>query len=287
MLGPARDEMKWSVIVAANSDEVLQECLLSSPDITKVQQIIVKRGFASAGLAYNSGLEKVKTDVVVLAHQDVFLPRGWANVLAQAVEAVSAMDPCWAVLGTFGIGSDRQTAGYVYSTGLKCFVGAPFSEPVEASSLDEMVLVLRRSSGLRFDPQLPGFHFYGTDICLEAMRKGMRSYIVPAVCLHNSNGIRYLPVSFWHAYLYMRRKWWGELPVRTPCTEITRLCMPMIGYFLEWPFWYIAHGHKVGRRLKTPELAWDDLSRKKPMTNETSAVSAASCRPCDRNRSVQ
>ena len=35
-------------------------------------------------------------------------------------------------------------------------------------SFDELLIVLRRDSGLRFDEGLPGWHMYGTDIVQTA-----------------------------------------------------------------------------------------------------------------------
>ncbi len=65
-----------------------------------------------------------------------------------------------------------------------------------ASVLDELLLVIRRSSGLSFDDGLPSFHLYGADICLQAQMGGMKSYIITAFCIHNSNGVRYLSLEY-------------------------------------------------------------------------------------------
>ena len=132
------------------------------------------------------------------------------------------------MLGVVGISREKEVAGHCYSTGLRSVVGQAFAEPIEAESLDEVVLVMRRSSGLRFDEQLPGFHFYGTSICLEAEARDMKSYIVPAFCVHNSNGVTHFPPDFWRAYFYLRREWWTRLPVRTTCTTITKGYAPFL-----------------------------------------------------------
>jgi len=87
--------------------------------------------------------------------------------------------------------------------------------------------VVRRSSGLRFDEQLPGFHLYGTDICLQAESRQLGCYIIPAFCLHNANGVTRFPREFWRAWFYLRRKWWQYLPVKTCCTTITKWCTPV------------------------------------------------------------
>jgi hypothetical protein len=218
----------WSLIVAVNDDRVLHSSLLASPALGDNCQIILRRGYTSAGQAYNSGLAEARHDLVVLAHQDVYLPAEWPAALAAALAHLEETDPAWGVLGPFGVSSSTpaEYRGFCYSTGIG-MLGEPFSLPIPAFSLDELLLVVRRSSGLRFDEDLPGFHLYGTDICLQAQRFGMASYIVPAFCIHNANGIRRLPRPFWDAWFYLRKKWWSRLPVVTCCTEITRGCYPV------------------------------------------------------------
>jgi hypothetical protein len=220
----------WSLIVAVNNESVFRGTLLASPAIDSKCQVIAKRGFTSAGVAYNAALTEASNEVVVFAHQDVYLPRNWRRNLDHALGQLATKDPTWGVAGVFGITQSNvpEHRGHCYSTGLKAVLGKGFSAPIEAQSLDELVLVVRRSSGLSFDDELPGFHLYGTDICLQAATKEMKSYIVPAFCVHNSNGVKYYPLDFWRAYFYLRRKWWPRLPVTTCCTRITKWCLPAL-----------------------------------------------------------
>jgi hypothetical protein len=217
----------WSLVVAVNDDRVFRNSLLASPAVNDKCQVIVKRGYSSAGAAYNAGLAEARHDVVVFAHQDVYLPAAWLNQFDCALQQVARFDPAWGVLGAFGVTRSGEFHGYCYSTGLQRVLGAPFSAPIATRSLDELLLVVRRSSGLRFDESLPGFHLYGTDICLQAEAQDLGNYIISAFCIHNANGIRYLPVDFWRAYFYLRRKWWKVLPVTTCCTSITKWCVPV------------------------------------------------------------
>ncbi len=219
----------WSLVVAVNNERVLQQTLLASPVIDGRCQVIMKRGFPCAGKAYNAGIAEARHDIMVFAHQDVYLPDDWITNLERALTQLESQDPNWAVLGVFGAtkGHAAELRGYCYSTGLRAFLGAPFPKPIAAQSLDELALVVRRSSGLRFDEDLPGFHLYGADICLQAEARAIGSYIVSAFCIHNANGIRYLPMDFWRAYFYLRRKWWPVLPVTTCCTTLTKWCVPV------------------------------------------------------------
>lgn len=220
---------QWSLVVSANNDRVLRNTLLASPAIDARCQVIVERSYASAGAAYNAGLDKVRGDIAVFAHQDVYLPAAWISSLSRSIEQLRMWHVKWAILGAFGVTRDAPPVlrGHCYSTGLGQILGKPFSAPIPARTLDELVLIVRRSSGVRFDEQLPGFHLYGADICLSAEAQGMGSFIVPAFCIHNSNGIRRLPKEFWRAYFYLRRKWRADLPISTCCTTITRECLPM------------------------------------------------------------
>jgi hypothetical protein len=138
-------------------------------------------------------------------------------------------------------------------------LGQPFQAPRACISLDEALLVIRRSSGLSFDEQLPGFHLYGTDICLAARQKKMNSYIIPAFCIHNTAGLKFLPWAFWRAYLYMRKKWWQQLPVKTPCTVITRLPAQIVEDPLRSAYSAYLKRRNVGKRVPDPHSLYREL----------------------------
>jgi hypothetical protein len=256
--GDADEIGHWSLIVAVKDKVVLKNTLLRSPAIDSRCQVITKLDYSSAAKAYNDGTSEANNETLVFVHTDVYLPEGWLNALARSLNILARIDPHWGVLGVCGISKTGDMAGHVYSTGSRTMFGEPFEGLVEAISLDELLLVTRRSASLRFDEHLPGFHLYGTDICQEASRRGMKSYIMSAFCIHNSNGVRSLPFSFWRAYFYLRRKWWSELPVRTCCTELTK------GY---WLFIRSLRTHirqlilptKVGTRCSDPEKLYRDL----------------------------
>jgi hypothetical protein len=218
----------WTLIVASNDEAVLNSTLLASPCIDSRCQVIVKRGFRSAAQAYDAGLAEAQHDTVVFAHQDVYLPEAWLRNLQRSVQHLTHQDSNWGVLGVFGVSATQEFVGHCYSTGLGQMLGGPFPAPVPVSSLDELVLIIRRSSGLSFDKQLPGFHLYATDLCLRAQHIGMHNYVIPAFCIHNSNGLRYYPRSYWHAYMYLRSKWRHRLPVKTCCVTISKWCKPML-----------------------------------------------------------
>lgn len=201
---------------------------MASPDSTAIREVLTQRGFSSAAAAYNDALARCHGEVAILLHQDVYLPPGWLHQFQSQLAALENRDPDWGVVGLYGVDRGGQHRGHVYCTGQMSQLGGNFNAPIEVASLDELLLVVRPASGLRFDESIRGYHMYGTDICLEAIRRGKKAYVLDAPCLHNTNPYQILPWDFWRAYLQMRRKWWRELPVHTTCTSITRLCLPML-----------------------------------------------------------
>ena len=253
------------MIVAFNNDQTLRQNLLASPAIGDKCQVITKQGFSCAGQALNAGIAEAAHEVMVFAHQDIILPPGWTSDLDRAISILSEEDPNWGVVGMAGVENNprQEFRGYCYSTGLRTILGQPFPKPVAVASLDEIVLVVRRSSGLKFDEKLPGFHLYGTDMCLEAKRRGMQSYVASAFCIHNTNGIQYLPADFWRGYFYLRDKWFGELPVQTCCTTITKWCAPAMDRIARDLAHRAFSPRKVGRRWEDVEALRESVLRER------------------------
>jgi hypothetical protein len=271
--------MQWSIISAVNSEKTLESCLLKSPGIQSATDIILQRGYPSAATAYNAAIRRANTDLLVFLHQDVYLPADWFDSLQKVLAVLALQDPNWGVLGVWGVTTSNGRAGYVYWNGLPCqrdvaFDGSPLGETreslscarnrpfagvVEVTSLDEVVLIFRKSSGLQFDESLPGYHLYGTDICLEARQRGMKSYAISAFCIHNTNIGNMLPWQFWKSYLFMRKKWKQELPVITPCAEITRGCWPMVRWNVIRFLNLLRRKHKAVGRVPDPGKLYDEM----------------------------
>jgi glycosyltransferase involved in cell wall biosynthesis len=245
--------MKWSLISAVNDRSILTNSLLGSSVHKEAHEFIQQEGFRNASSAYNAAINDATGDYLVFAHQDIYLPNGWNESLCNAIHWLGRNSPNWGVLGVFGVNDRANSVGHVYSTGLGRPVGKPFREPSKVSTLDEIILIIRRDSGLSFDSALPGFHLYGTDICLEARSRGFPCYAFPGYCIHNTNGISYLPVSFWKAYFFLRRKWRAVLPVATPCTQITWSAFPMVRSMLRSFYSHTLRGRKPGKRVQKPE----------------------------------
>jgi Glycosyltransferase like family len=251
--------MKFTIASAVNNDEILRSCLMASPDIKEAGEVILQRGYASAALAYNAAIASAQNDVIVLIHQDVYLPSGWFQGLESSLKKLSLQDPQWGVLGVYGITSSGKYHGNLYCNANQSILGQPIQEPREVGTLDEIVLILRKSSGLRFDEGLKEFHLYATDICLTARQQSMRSYVVPGFCVHNANEYGMFPRSFWRGYFYLRSKWKACLPIKTPCVEIEHSLWPIVRKNV-WRFcWLKAKRKKLARRVDNPAKIYEQI----------------------------
>jgi hypothetical protein len=219
---------------------VLNNNFLASPCFARPHshQIIVKADSKSASVAYNEAIDEAANELVVLAHYDMIFPDSWISQLAQALELLGRVDPTWGVLGCYGVTADSRGQGRIYQQGMG-LIGEAIEQPVPVQTLDEIVLIIRKSSGLRFDERLPHFHLYGADICLNAARMNMRCYAIPAFCIHNTNHYLVLPKEFYECYHHFRRKWKESLPVQTTCIRATR-----------------SNGSYYIRRLQEARLKW-------------------------------
>ena len=242
-------------VVAVNNREVFQENFLASPCFQELHdyQLLVQEGFSSAPKAYNDAIEKSSNDLIVFCHQDILLPANWWLQVEEALKHLQAMDPGWGVVGSYGKTQDGRGWGHVYSSG-RNIIGEPLKQPVPIQTLDEIVLILRKSSGLRFDDHLPHFHLYGADICLRAAQSGMKSYAISAFCIHNTVQPLVLPREFYRCCKHIRTVWKSYLPIQTTCIRITNFNLPVYGRRLREV--YLRHIRRKeigGKRVPNPQ----------------------------------
>ena len=240
--------------IAVNDRETFETSFLASPCLKPPQdhEILVQSNFPSAALAYNDAIDRAQSDLIVFCHQDILLPEGWLRRLQNTLDSLEKTDSNWGVLGPYGNTKDGRGWGHVYSSGLGV-IGELLPRPVEIQTLDEIVLILRKSSGLRFDDSLPHFHFYGTDICLRAERMGMKSYAISAFCIHNTSQILVLPDEFYECARHIRRVWRNSLPIQTTCVRLTRFGSPVLRRRLrEFYLEHFRHKKYGGMRVADP-----------------------------------
>jgi hypothetical protein len=180
-------------------------------------------------------------------------PPNWIAVLFEQISLIEKTNKNWGVLGTFGVAKNGMFAGHLIdpSGHFHCL---PLS--AEVQSFDEHCLITRKDRALRFDEELSGFHFYGADICLEAMAKGMTNYAVDVCVEHLSLGK--VDDSFITAVDGLYRKWRHKNPplpvIQTTC-KMCRLQGGLIGIVA----YRLARFERNRRRKKIKELIKNGL----------------------------
>lgn len=225
-LGTLHETTPYTLCVGVTSHmkAIVDKNLRLSPDVQSGGLRLEEEYNApSAGAGYNSILDRSSEDIVIFAHHDVYFPAGWLSLLNERLNELQQHDTEWAVLAPFGIGKqDNQFYGPLWSSSLGSIIGRVALAPIETSSIDEAVIIVRRGSGLRFDETLPGFHLYGSDIVHSAMQRNMKSYVMALPLVHNDGFKPFLDQSFEDAFNHQHRKWRDHLPISTPVTKITR-----------------------------------------------------------------
>ncbi len=230
--GLTRGVVPLSFVVGVSDDEILSKNLMASPCVAAAgspHQVIVVRDGLNVVDKLNRGLALAEYEWVVCLHQDVWLPAGWDLVLAQQIKAAELRFGTIGMAGVYGIGDvvrsgdpagplSAERIGWVVDRGRTLNDGPGL--PARVATLDELLLVVRRDSPLRFDPAL-GFHLYGADLCVQARECGLAAVALGALCHHNSRHIG-LGEGFHESAAVFARKWKHRLPVATPCVIIDR-----------------------------------------------------------------
>jgi hypothetical protein len=139
----------------------------------------------SAPSAYNYALKNKDAELFVFVHQDVVFPEKWLESLVAQIKQVEKNDKNWGVLGIMGVTRNGRFAGHIIDPHTNRRFGRL---PAVVVALDEVCLIIRKSSGLTFDEELEGYHFYGADICLQARENGLKCYSIDACLTHLSGG---------------------------------------------------------------------------------------------------
>lgn len=278
-------------VCASNNPRILQDNLLRSPLIASGDYPLeVIENAKSAACAYNGGLDRTDADIVVFLHHDVYLPLGWDGLLRQRIAEVEAIDPDWALLGAFGVAMDARGYGPVWSSSINFIAGLMPMAPVPVQSFDELLFVMRRSAGLRFDEELDGWHMYGTDIVCQARAHGLGAYSVALPLIHNDGYKETLDGSFEAAFRYMARKWHHMLPIKTPVIKITRSARDLYKWRLNMWQWRKQRRATAASDARDPReyarvCGWMDLRSSLDTPPNDQAPDHAAERVSDKNTS--
>ena len=142
----------------------------------------------SAFQGLNRLLDEAEGTYVVLCHQDVRLLDDGRAKLETRLAELAQKAPHWALAGNAGgVGPGKLAVRISDPHGRDVHVG---QLPEQVHSLDENFIVVRRSARVAFSRDLAGFHFYGTDICLQAELAGWTAHVIDFHLEHLSGGFK-------------------------------------------------------------------------------------------------
>jgi hypothetical protein len=207
-------------VACVNDEAQLSANLMRSPCLCEPtpHELLTFRGCSSAAEGLNAGIEKASGELVVLVHQDVYLPRGWPERFWHQWQLARRLGGEIGVAGVFGVKSRQvpfDAIGHVVHSDRLLDEGAL---PADVDGLDELLMALPRTTPLRFDPSL-GWHLYGTDLALQAHTRGLRVVVLDSPCHHNTLTAR-VPVLYRDSERVLARKWETMLPIHTNLSSI-------------------------------------------------------------------
>ena len=209
-----------TVVACTNDDAQLAHNLLASPCLVDGRhEVLLYAGMTSAAEGLNRGIEEASNDVVVLVHQDVYLPGWWPAQLWAQWEAAAAAGGPVGVGAAFGVRyrkTDRTSVGHVVDRDRLLWKPTPL--PADVDTVDEMLLVVPRVTPLRFEPAL-GWDLYGADFALQAHAAGLRAVVLDVPCFHNSLRAG-LGISYSESAAVLASKWVDEAVIVTSCSTI-------------------------------------------------------------------
>jgi len=214
------DDLVVSFVVCVNDDAQLEANLLRSPDIAETDrhEVLEFRDCATAADGLNAGIERARGDLVVLVHQDVYLPKGWVRRLVAQWRRAQRAGTTVGLAGVFGVADRRVPFDAIGHVVHRERLLAHGTLPADVDGLDELLMVVPRGTGLRADPAL-GWHLYGTDLALQAHQADQRVVVLDALCHHNSLTGR-VPVGYRGSERVLAQKWRATLPIHTNLSSI-------------------------------------------------------------------
>ncbi len=222
-----------SIVTCVSDPSIYQQCLLDSVQQTRnsfaidIIPVINSNGAYSASTALNVGVAASKNDLVICAHQDVRLMPGWFSRL---YDLIDELGDNWAVLGVAGISLEAgitdigRWGGTLDKT---IAVGTVFDDQVSTEPywdglqpptlvhcLDECLFVINKQADLSFDTRFNGFHFYGTDLCLQARDAKLEVYAAGLPIIHDGKYSTSMSGNskYWTYFRILYNKWSGRFP---------------------------------------------------------------------------
>lgn len=153
---------------------------------------------------FNSIQLKNTEPYIIFCHHDLLLDKnnGFEDLLTRLKE-LERIDPNWAICGNAGVNCRNEYVVKIYDN-----VNSPNwngTFPQQVFSLDENFLVVKASSKIKCSSTISGFHFYATDLCLQAVVNGFSCYVIDFHLSHLGQGL--FTDSFWMIKSIFYQNW--------------------------------------------------------------------------------
>lgn len=134
----------------------------------------------------NHFINTSNAEYVIICHQDIVINFDKRDKLDSIIAELEKNDPRWGILGNAG-GNERFEKIFTNLNDL--YLNDKEKDlPQKVSSLDENFLLINKKMNISCSVDLCGFHFYGTDLCLQALCKGCHCYVVDFYLTHLGKG---------------------------------------------------------------------------------------------------
>lgn len=188
--------MKVTFICCHNNNEELNSMLLPSfsmLDKSTCNIILInafKEGYKSAAEAYNKTIEKRKDeigDILIFCHQDIAFDNitFLQNIISELTENPNQ------IIGFAGINTYGSVLSNLQYQESKQFITKnQTKEKTQVISLDECCFATSKTvyQKLKFDEYVCShWHLYAVELCCNARRNGIPSYVMPDVIYHKKN----------------------------------------------------------------------------------------------------
>lgn len=168
----------------------------------------------SAPKGFNGILSLMKTDAVVLCHQDIYFPPG---SIATLETNLKELPDSWVVAGPYGINESGEHCGKIHDRRVPLPMDTGHTLPTKALSIDGCCMVINRKSGFTFDENLEGFDLYDVYATLRARELGTAWIIDFPVEHYATRSWDWKPDT-----VFMKN--WGYLKQRFPNERIISTC---------------------------------------------------------------
>lgn len=180
-----------SLICASNNKDVLNKMLMDSlsKQVNAEYELIIIDGkehsFKSAAEALNYGSTLAKGDLLVFVHQDIV----FKNEYCLEKIIYLARNYKFGIAGIAGAtGENEYEVSSSVTIGESCRqAGKRITDVIEAYSLDEVLLIVKKDDFVGFSDYGDTWHFYGVEYSIKQHNAGKKVLLFPIDVYHASD----------------------------------------------------------------------------------------------------